>query len=142
MCLPYRIARRVSVQLGRRGAFLLSVGLAWVGLGYSILSTPAPPAQVTGLTVILSVMSLHSWGWVWTVSGILGIAFSGVRRVGRDQLGFTALAVPTAAWSAGYLADWLFIGGYPRGWVTATIYAALAASVIIAAGWPEVRRRV
>ena len=138
MCTPlYRTMKR----LGRRGAFLMSVGLAWVGLGYSILSTPAPPAQVTGLTVILSVMPLHGWGLVWLTAGLIGIACCGVQQVGRDQVGFVSLAFPTAAWSAGYLADWIFIGGYPRGWVTATIYAALTASVVIAAGWPEVRRR-
>lgn len=140
MCLPYRITRKVMKRLGRRGAFLMAMGIAWVGLGYSILSVPAPPAQTTGLTIILAALPLHMWGWVWITAGTLGIAHSGVQDVGRDQVGFTALALPTAAWSAGYLADWLAFGGYSRGWVTSLVYAALCASIVIAAGWPEVRR--
>jgi hypothetical protein len=103
-----------------------------------VLLTPSPAAQVKGLTVLTAVIPLQLWGWVWLVGGVVGCAFSAVRTVGVDQLGFTALVVPPTTWSAGYLVDWATIGDYSRGWVVASTYAALAASTFIASGWPEV----
>lgn len=142
MCAPYRAARRVGARLGRRGAFLLAVGLAWVCYGLAFILTPAPKAQHAGLTILTSAIPLSFWGWIWLACGATGIAFCGVVDVGKDQIGFSALVVPAATWAGGYLVDWLVIGDYERGWVVASTYAALAASIVIASGWGEVRRVV
>lgn len=133
--------RRVGRFLGRRGAFLLAMGLAWICYGAAILLTPAPLAQLEGLTILCSLLSLTHWGWIWVAAGAIGVAFCGVQRVGRDQLGFTALVLPTGAWATGYLADWIVVGDYSRGWVVASTYAGVAAAIVIASGWPEVRPR-
>ena len=134
------LARAAGRHLGRRGAFLLAMGLAWICTGAAILTTPIPAGIQYGLTIITTYISLHSLAWVWVVSGCIAVAFCPVREVGRDQLGFTALVIPAAAWSAGYLADWIVVGEYSRGWVVSATYAAIAASVVIASGWPEIRR--
>jgi hypothetical protein len=127
-------------HLGRRGAFLLAMGLAWICYGVAILTAPPISGQVDGLTLITQFISLHSLAWVWIASGAAGIAFCPVRRVGPDQWGFTALVLPAAVWSASYLIDWVFVHQFERGWVVATTYAAIAASIVIASGWPEARR--
>jgi hypothetical protein len=127
-------------HLGRRGAFLLAMGLAWICYGGAILATAPLSTQVDGLTLVTHYVSLHSLAWIWVASGVVGIAFCPVRRVGPDQWGFTALVIPAAFWSAGYLVDWIFVGQFSRGWVVATTYAAIAASIVIASGWPEARR--
>lgn len=140
MCLPARAILTVGRFLGRRGAFLLCMGVAWICYGSSILVTRAPAAQKEGLTALTAVVPLHSWGWVWVASGIIGAAFCCVQHVGADQIGFTTLVVPASAWSAGYLIDWIVVGEYSRGWIVSVTYAALSAAVVIAGGWPEVRK--
>lgn len=140
MCAPYRALLSVGRRLGRRGAFLLCMGLAWINYGAALLLTPTPPAQVNGLTILSSIIPLPAWGWVWLLSGCVGVALCGVRVVGADQAGFTALVFPAATWATGYFADWVVIGDYSRGWVVAGTYGALAAAIYIASGWPEVRR--
>lgn len=140
MRAPSRAALRVGRLLGRRGAFLLAMGLSWVCYGYAILTTPIPAAQHMGLSVLMSVAPLSVWGWAWLASGVVGAFFSLVRKVGADQIGFTALVIPAVTWSVGYLIDWALVGGYDRGWVVASTYAGIAASIVIASGWPEVRK--
>lgn len=138
MCLPCRMALRAGRRLGRRGAYLLSMGTAWVAYGAAVLLAPTPPAQVKGLTVLTTALPLDLWGWVWLTAGVVGVAFSPVRTVGTDQIGFTALVIPPTTWALGYLLDWILIGDYSRGWVVATTYGSLAASTLIASGWPEI----
>lgn len=128
------------MHLGRRGAFLLAMGSAWVCYGVAILSTSAPRAQAEGLTLITQYVPLHSLAWVWVASGVTALVCSPIRRVGPDQFGFTALVLPAALWATGYLLDWLIFGEYSRGWVVASTYAAISAAIVIASGWPEVRK--
>lgn len=134
------VIKSVGRHLGRRGAFLLAMGLAWVCYGVAILTAPAPVAQVEGLTIVTSFVPLHSLAWVWVTAGVIGVAFCAVRRVGSDQLGFTSIVLPPALWAAGYFIDWAVVGEYSRGWVVASTYAAIAASTVIASGWPEIRK--
>lgn len=116
------------------------MGSAWVCYGYAVLTSPAPTAQVVGLTIVTTYVPLHALAWIWVLSGLTGIGFCAVRHVGHDSLGFTALVMPAALWSAGYLLDWIVIGEYERGWVVASTYGAIAASIVITSGWPEPRR--
>lgn len=132
--------RLAGRHLGRRGAFLLAMGLAWICFGVATLTAPPVAGQVDGLTIITHFISLHTLAWVWVLSGIIGIAFCPARRVEADQWGFTALVLPAAVWSAGYMIDWIFIHQYSRGWVVATTYAGIAASIVITSGWPEPRK--
>lgn len=131
------VLRLAGRHLGRRGAFLLAMGSGWIMYGVAILTSPAPPAQVQGLSIITAFIPLHCLAWVWIVSGIIGVAFCPARREGSDAPGFTALVMPSAIWATSYLIDWIVVTDYSRGWVVASTYAAISASIVIAAGWPE-----
>lgn len=132
--------KRLTARLGRRGAFLVSLGLAWVAYGFAFLATSRPAAQREGLTVLSRYVSHDAQGFIWLACGIVAVIFGCVWRVGDDQIGFTALIAPSALWSISYFADWVLVSDYSRGWVVAVTYAAISAAIYIASGWPEVRQ--
>lgn len=131
--MPRRIVRRLSKQLGRRGAILLSYGGVWSIIGYGQITAPQP--DLRGLRLLLQMMSLDAWGWLWVASGLIAIV-SAFLPQGRDWPGFLALPLIVLPWMASYLLAWI-IGDFPRGWVAAVVWAAIAAPVLVVAGWDE-----
>lgn len=131
--------RRIGLHVGRRGAFLILFGVLYALIGYSYL-TLSPVSEVAvrhALRLALNVAPLTAWGWAWIAAGATAVA-CGTFCPGRKTVGFTAAVVLPALWSVVYVAAWL-LGDIPRGWVSAAIYAALAAAVAVIAGMPEPR---
>jgi len=134
--MPRRAVRRVGAMLGRRGAILLSYGTVWALYGYGQLGSP--PAAQPGLTLAMQLLPLTVWGWLWLVTGILASVSAFVPQ-GVDWFGFVALVLIVLPWTLSYLVSWLQ-ADFPRGWVAAAVWGAIAVPVIVVAGWREAPR--
>lgn len=131
--MPRRVARRLGRALGRRGAILLSYGAVWAIIGYGQITAPQP--DLRGLRLLLQTMPLDVWGWLWVASGFIAIVSAWLPQ-GRDWPGFLALPLMVLPWMVSYLLAWI-IGDYPRGWVATVVWGAIAAPVLVVAGWRE-----
>jgi hypothetical protein len=131
--MPCRAARRLHQALGRRGIFLLILGVGKTCWGVSFLVDP-PPAH--GLELLTRVCSLRDWAWLWIVAGLVTGA-SAFLRVGRDLYGFVAALVPPTVWAIAYTAA-VVSGDYSRGLYVAVWYLTSHVGVILwAATVPE-----
>lgn len=128
-----RAVRRLLRLLGRRGAILLSYGVVWAIIGYGQITSPAP--DLRGLRLLLQMMPLDAWGWIWVVSGLVAIVSAWLPQ-GKDWPGFLALPLMVLPWMVSYLLAWI-IGDFPRGWVATVVWGAIAAPVLVVAGWRE-----
>lgn len=126
--MPRRVARRLGRRLGYRGGLLLVFGLIWTVIGYAQITSPQP--DLRGLRILLW-LPLDVWGWLWIASGLAAAAAAFLPQ-GRDWPGFLMLPPITAMWAGSYLITWI-LGDYPRGWVAAAVWAALAAVPMLAA---------
>ena len=120
-------------MLGRRGAILLCYGTVWAIIGYGQITSPAP--DLRGLRLLLQTMPLDAWGWIWVTSGLIAIACAWLPQ-GKDWAGFLALPLMVLPWMVSYLLAWI-IGDFPRGWVATVVWGAIAAPVLVVAGWQE-----
>ncbi|MEU9470407.1 hypothetical protein AB0D78_28085 [Streptomyces avermitilis] len=132
-----RAARRLMRMLGRRGAILLSYGTVWSLYGYGQLISPLREQQ-PGLGLALQLMPFTVWAVAWIVAGLLAVA-AALLPQGVDWFGFVGLVLIVLPWTTSYLASWL-LGDFPRGWVAAAVWAAIAVPVIVVAGWREAPR--
>ncbi|MFI1928368.1 hypothetical protein [Streptomyces sp. NPDC020377] len=131
--MPCRAARRLHKALGRRGIFLLILGVGKTCWGVSFLVNP-PGTQ--GLELLTSVCSIRHWAWLWIVCGIV-TATSAFLRVGRDWFGYAAALVPPTVWAIAYMAA-VIVGNYSRGGFVAVWYLTSHVGVIMwAATVPE-----
>lgn len=120
-------------MLGRRGIFLLVIGVGKTCWGVSFIVNP-PGTQ--GLELLTSVCSIHHWAWLWIVCGLITAA-SAFLRVGRDWFGFAAALVPPTVWATAYMAA-VIVGNYSRGGFVAIWYLTSHVGVIMwAATVPE-----
>ena len=130
-----RVARRLGQALGRRGAILLAYGTVWALYGYGQLISPL---RQPGLQLALQILPLTVWAWAWITTGVLAIV-AAFLPAGTDWFGFVGLVLIVLPWMTSYLATWL-LGDFPRGWVAASVWAAIAVPVIVVAGWREAPR--
>lgn len=108
--------RRLSRRLGRRGPFLVFMGVGKVSFGASFIFNP--PTSAGGLELLMHFAALHCWAWVWIICGSITFGCAWV-RFGQDGWGFVAASVPPTLWAFAYiwagLADgfarglWLFV---------------------------------
>ncbi|MEU2339997.1 hypothetical protein ABZ608_41805 [Streptomyces sp. NPDC013172] len=129
-----RAARRLTEQLGRRGALLTMKGTIATLYGYGQLVAPLPDRR--GLCLLLKLMPLHAWGCVWITAGLVALTCAWLPPR-RDWPGFLAVWAITAAWSMSFLVSWWPLGEYPRGWVACLIFGAFGAVCLVAIGWEE-----
>lgn len=128
-----RALRRIRKHLGRRGAFLLILGVGKTCWGISFLINP-PGSQ--GLELLTRYCGLQHWAWLWIGCGMatFGCAFL---RVGRDRWGFYAALLPPTVWAVAYFAA-VIVGDYSRGLFVAIWYLTSHVAVIMwAATVPE-----
>lgn len=98
-------------MLGRRGVFLLIIGIGETSWGISFLVTPPQPPL--GLGLLIQIGPLQHWGWLWITAGAI-TAGSAFLRIGRDGWGFLAAYIPPSVWAMAFLAA-AASGDYPRG---------------------------
>ncbi|MFG3660226.1 hypothetical protein [Streptomyces sp. NPDC047706] len=131
--MPRRVVRRLGQALGRRGAILLSYGTVWALYGYAQITTPQPDQR--GLRPALEFMPLTVWGWLWVLTGLVAVVCAWMPQ-GLDWPAFLALPFMVLPWMGSYLMAWA-TGDFPRGWVAAIVWAAIAVPVLVVAGWRE-----
>jgi hypothetical protein len=131
--VPCRAARRLHEALGRRGAFLLVLGVGKSCYGIGFLVSPPPP---DGLKLLTSFCNLQHWAWLWITCGAVTAA-SAFLRVGRDRWGFIAALIPPTVWASAYMFA-VVTGEFPRGGFLAIWYLTSHVGVIMwAASVPE-----
>lgn len=126
-------ARRLRQRLGRRGIFLLILGVGKTCWGVSFLVDP-PSTQ--GLELLTSLCDIQHWSWLWIVCGLITMT-SAFLRVGRDGAGFLAALAPPTVWAFAYTVA-VVSGDYSRGGFVAVWYLTSHVGVILwASGVPE-----
>ncbi|MBK3542524.1 hypothetical protein [Streptomyces sp. MBT60] len=104
------VVRRINAHLGRRGRFLLFMGVGKVCWGIGLIVEP-PGGQ--GLELLTDLAPLHCWAWVWILAGIVTFGSAWLRFT-QDRFGFLAASVPPALWAFVY--GWAAVTGtYSRG---------------------------
>lgn len=127
------VVRRLQQHLGRRGTFLLILGVGKTCWGFSFL---IDPPNDRGLTLLTSVCSLRHWAWLWIICG-LTTCFCAFLQIGRDKYGFYAALIPPSVWALAYGAA-VVSGTYSRGAYVAVWYLTSHVGVIMwAATVPE-----
>ena len=130
---PRHLCRSLFKLVGRRGVFLLILGVGKTCWGISFLVDP--PAS-DGLQLLTSMCSLRHWSWLWIVAGLV-TAGSAFLRIGRDWAGYGSALVPPIVWAIAYLAA-AVSGEYSRGAFVALWYLTSHVGVIMwAATVPE-----
>jgi len=130
-------ARWIGVHVGRRGAFLLFLGLLDLVAAYALTITPPfglPPRLIYQPFVVIAPLVV--WAWAWAVTGIAALTAAVWPRA-RPPV-FALAAFLKVAWASGYVIGWL--GGYAaysRGYQTAAIWLAFAGIVLLVSGWRE-----
>lgn len=129
-----RAAAAARAHLGRRGIFLLIIGVGKICWGASFVVEP--PDESPGLDLLTDLCSLRHWGWLWIVAGTI-TAGSAFVRVGRDWLGFVAALTPPIVWALAYTVGALS-GDYARGgWVAVWYLTSHIGVIMWAATVPE-----
>lgn len=128
-----RLLRFLYKRLGRRGAFLLIVGVGKACWGAGML---VDPPQTTGLHLLTRMAPLHYWAWLWVIAGLITTACA-FMRVGRDRWGFVAALVPPAVWAIAYLSA-VIVGEFSRGaWVAVWYLTSHVGVILWASAVPE-----
>lgn len=128
--------------IGKRGQVLLILGFIWIVIGVNVWQNP-DPASWAHLPILHDV---PRWirGSAWIVTGLLAIAFAWrPQRIEHDGVGFLALYVMPAERVGIFFYGWLdyvfpFGGpGYSRGLLSAAVYLAIVALVMVCARWAD-----
>ena len=110
-----RATRWTIGRLGRRGPFLVFMGVGTICWGVGMIVQP--PRQ-DGLGLLTRIAPLHCWASVWILAGLVTFCSAWVPFT-RDSWGFVAASVPPALWAFAYAWGGL-VDGYARGlWVFA-----------------------
>lgn len=128
-----RASRWTLNLLGRRGIFLVILGIGKACWGLSFL---LDPPESTGLRLLTRICDLRYWAWLWITAGIITAA-SAFLRIGRDWAGFLAALIPPSVWAVAYLAA-VIVGDYSRGlWVAIWYLTSHVGVIMWAATVPE-----
>ncbi|QJT04342.1 hypothetical protein G9272_32000 [Streptomyces asoensis] len=120
-------------MLGRRGAFLLILGIGKTCWGIGML---VDPPSTAGLYLLTQWCDIRHWAWLWISAGII-TTVSAFLRIGRDRVGFVVALIPPIVWAIAYMAA-VVSGQFSRGAYVALWYLTSHVGVILwAATVPE-----
>ena len=128
--------KNLVYRVGHRGAFLLFLSLLDFIYGWSLFLTATTANGPYSKLVLWFPWAV--WGWAWIAVGALLLVGTFVRD---DRVYFGVSATFKGVWAAAWLSGWLFHGVY-LGWVSAVIWGAFAALVVVVSSWRENRRVV
>ncbi|MGW6741620.1 hypothetical protein ACWGDX_12990 [Streptomyces sp. NPDC055025] len=127
-----RALRRIRTHLGRRGVFLLIIGVGESAWGAGIV---VDPPSTAGLSLLTDRCPLGTWAWLWIAAGTVA-GVTAFLKVGRDWAGFAAAFAPPTVWALAYAAA-AISGDYSRGGFVAVWYLTIVGIIMWAAGVPE-----
>jgi hypothetical protein len=132
--------RKAMTTLGHRGAFLMTVGVLYLALGYGYAMEATPPYVIEQLAMPVRVMDMffgvedpHTaiviWAFLWMVSAIVAM-ITAWWPAGYDFIGFISLWAFACVWSLLNFGGALFLDA-PRAEVIGFIFFVHAISVLI-----------
>lgn len=101
----------------------------------SLFNPPAEAKLSPTLVFIGHVMPLYAWAGLWAAVGLICLVGAFLKR---DRWAFTAAMGLKVLWGGTFLGGWI-LADLDRGWVSALIWLAMAAWVMIISSWPEPR---
>lgn len=137
----------LSGRYGRRGAWLIVLGAAWVVVGISTLLSPLAPRP----WVLYEQVPLIVQASAWWLTGAVAI-WQGLRGPARhDYLGHVALYFMPAVRAISFTLSWLIwlvtsalasVGvfhpiGWSEGWYAALVWFLLSLTLRLIADWPN-----
>ena len=128
-----RAARHMGRRVGHRGSALLFFAILDLIYGFSLLAPSREARRSASLRLAADIAPLWAWAALWTAVGLICLWFA-FRR--RDSVAFAFAIGIKVLWGLTSLGGWLFVG-LDRGYVSATVWLAMAAFVGIIASWPE-----
>lgn len=128
-----RAVRRVHARLGRRGVFLIVIGLGEICWGVGYIVEPLPESD--GLELLVGWCGLERWAWLWIIAGAAAVTAAFV-RVGPDWGGFVGALLPPTAWATAYMSA-AAGGEYDRGVFVAIWYLTYVGLIMRASAVPE-----
>lgn len=130
--MPERFIKTLD---GKRGAFLLVGGIAYlfIGLSYVVTSTPSREAAFQWLPQVLTPGLL---GYLWVMCGVWTAVVALVSRHHErwENAAFASLMLCPMSWVVIYTGASVF-GTHPHGWVSAVAYGLMATWVWVVSGW-------
>ncbi len=120
-------------RVGRRGAFLLFLGVLDAFYAFSLFKPAPEVVQSAAVRWVGSMAPLWAWGALWAVVGALCVVYAFKRQ---DRIGFAAAVLLKVLWGTIYLLGWIF-AGLARGYLSTAIWLALALLTYVVSTWPE-----
>ncbi|MFI1607865.1 hypothetical protein ACH4YN_38125 [Streptomyces griseofuscus] len=118
-----------------RGAFLVTIGAAWVGYGLGIICDPRY-GTARGLVHITAYVPLRVLGCMWVVCGAVSVLGALLGCARGQATGFLAIATPAAIWGAAFTITWAG-GGYPSASGSACGWAGFALGILWVSGMDD-----
>lgn len=133
---------RVCQRVGRRGAFLLILGIIFILKGESLLILDLTAAEWAAREHAFRLFDPQAWANLFIAAGILGISSAFVHTRDRrysDAIGFAAIQGVAVAWSASLWATalWGSAAGSTAAARSGLSWTLVVASVALIAGWSE-----
>ena len=122
-----QLLRQAGYLIGRRGSFLAFLALLDAAYGYSLFTAPR---AVQHLDLLLP---WRAWAVLWLAAA--AVCLSGV-FLRRDRIQYTLAAAFKTAWGLLYV-QLAVVQHVPDAWISAVVWLALAATVLLISGWPE-----
>lgn len=127
-----RFVMNTVYRIGRRGSYLIFLGLLDLLYGYSIIVQAGPLFTQVDLYLPDKV-----WGCIWIGVAIVLFINAPARL---DRIGYVAATVIKFVWGTLMAWAWFVQPNDPRGWVAAVIWFAFGILTAIVANWPEHRQ--
>jgi hypothetical protein len=125
-------------MLGRRGATLAILGVAFLIIGVKALLAPVEPVEDRYL--LYSLLPAGVRAVLWMLPAVLAIV-AAFKPTGRDGFGFAALAGPPCVMIGSYVwstvAHFVGVGEWSFGWTSAITWLMVLTLLSVIAGWPE-----
>lgn len=137
------VLQQLALRFGRRGLKLITLGFVWAGFGFSIASTARQDRFSRPGPSPLDWADSRAWGWLFLISGLVALVVGFRRRTAPDALGFAALIAPALVWALlNALSFIVYVAtagefGAPGRLVSLLVWAAIATSIRIDAGWDD-----
>lgn len=125
---------------------MLLLGLMWIGQAVGVAEAPYTPGVASGI-LLHERLPVSVRVVLWAGTGLLACFYGFRSRERRDTVGFVAAVVMPLERAFSFLVayllhlayrfEWTMSMGYERGLVGASVWLAVAAAVMVVAGWPE-----